>query len=75
MKLPNIESFIDDCDGQINVGYTRPVGCIAVANDEHQTLVMLKRQPQESFESLMMRLDHAIELAIEHEQYTDEINT
>lgn len=73
MKLPNIESFID-CDGQINVGYIHPVGCVAVANDEHQTLAMLKRQPKESFESLMKRLDKAIERAVDHEEYIDEIN-
>jgi hypothetical protein len=74
MKLSNIEGLIE-CDGQINVGYINPVGCVAVANDEHNTLAMLKRRPEESFMDLLKRLDHAIECAIEHEEYIDEINS
>lgn len=74
MKLSNIESLIES-DGQINVGYINPVGCIAVANDEDNTLAMLKRRPDESLMELLHRLDQAIECAIEHEEYTDEINT
>ena len=74
MKLSNIEGLIE-CDGQINVGYLYPVGCVAVANDEHNTLAMLKRRPNESFEDLLKRLDQAIERAVEFEEYIDEINT
>ena len=74
MKLPNIEDFIDS-DGQINVGYISPVGCIAVANDGRNSLAMLKRRPEESLENLLKRLDQAIEQAVEHDIYTDEINT
>ena len=47
MKLSNIEELIE-YGGQINVGYMKPVGCIAVANDEHDTLAMFKRRPKES---------------------------
>ena len=74
MKLSNIEE-LSECDGQINVGSTNPLGCVAVANDEHNTLAMLKRRPEESFMDLLKRLDQAIERAIEHEEYIDEINS
>ncbi|MCB1881340.1 MAG: hypothetical protein KDI54_15030 [Gammaproteobacteria bacterium] len=74
MRLSNIEELIE-YDGQISVGYMNPVGCVAVANDEHNTLAMLKRRPDESFMDLLKRLDQAIERAVEHEEYIDEINT
>ena len=48
MKLPNIEGLIDS-EGQINVSYHYPVGCVAIANDQHNTLAMLERRPKESF--------------------------
>ena len=73
MKLENIESLIE-CEGQITVGHMRPVGCVAIANDEGNTLAMLKQRPGESVTALLERLDHAIERAIEHEEFADEIN-
>ena len=51
------------------------MGCVAVANDEHNTIVMLKRRPDESLEDLLKQLDQAIERAVEHEEYFDEINS
>ena len=73
MKLENIESLIE-CDGQISVGFMHPVGCVAVANDESNNLAMLRQRPGESFMALLERLDHAIERALEYEEFTDEIN-
>jgi hypothetical protein len=73
MNLPNIEALIE-YDGQINIGNHQPIGCIAVANDEHNTLAMLKRRPKESLEDLLSRLDTAIERAIETDNIVDEIN-
>jgi hypothetical protein len=35
---------------------------------------MLVRRPRESLEDLLTRLDEAIRMAYEEEQYTDEIN-
>ena len=74
MELPNIESLIE-CDGQITVGHMRPVGCVAIANDESNTLAMLKQRQGESLMALLERLDHAIERAIENEEFADEINS
>jgi hypothetical protein len=71
--LPNIEALIED--GEITLGVIRPVGCVAIANDGHNALAMLKRRPGENLADLLLRLDSAIELAIEHEKFTDEINT
>jgi hypothetical protein len=51
-----------------------PVGCVAIANDESNTLTMLKRRPGESFTALLERLDHAIERAVEYDEYLDEMN-
>jgi len=73
MKLDNIETLIDS-DGQITLGQMRPVGCVAVANNEWSTLAMLKRRPGESFTALLERLDQAIERAVEHDEYLDEVN-
>jgi len=73
MNLPNIEALIE-YDGQINIGNHQPIGCIAVANDESNTLAMLKRRPKESLEDLLSRLDSAIECAIETDKIVDEIN-
>ena len=46
MDLPNIDTFIK-YGGQINIGSHPPVGCIAVANIEGDTLAMLKCGPDE----------------------------
>jgi predicted HicB family RNase H-like nuclease len=73
MNLPNIEALIE-YDGQINIGYHQPIGCIAVANDESNTLAMLKRRPKESLADLLNRLDLAIEYAIETDNVVDEVN-
>jgi len=71
--LPNIEALIED--GEITLGVIAPVGCVAIANDGHNALAMLKRRPAESLADLLLRLDSAIEMAIEHGHFTDEINT
>ena len=73
MELRNIESLIES-DGQITVGNMHPVGQCAVANDEENTLAMLKRHPDESFMELLSRLDQAIEQAVECQIFTDEVN-
>lgn len=73
LYLPNIESLIDE-DGQITVGMLDPVGCVAIANDEHNAMAMLRRRYGESLADLLLRLDAAIEKAIEEDVYTDEIN-
>ncbi|PLW66788.1 hypothetical protein [Pseudohalioglobus lutimaris] len=73
MALTNIEDLIE-CDGQITLGYLAPAGCVAIANNEAQTLAMLRRRPGEPLMVLLKRLDHAIERAVEYEEYIDEIN-
>jgi hypothetical protein len=37
-------------------------------------LAALSRNPGETFNELMNRLDHAVDLAINHDALTDEIN-
>lgn len=70
---PNIETFID-YDGNISIGRIEPVDCAAVASDDHNMLVALVRRPGESFHQLLDRFDHAIDQAVNHEIFTDEIN-
>ncbi len=36
---------------------------------------MLKRRPNETLEEILIRLDEAVQRAVEHEEYIDEINT
>lgn len=72
MHLPNIESLIED--GEITVGVIRPVGCVAIANDGHNSLAMLKRRKGETLQQLLVRLDQAIAKAENEGKYTDEIN-
>lgn len=72
MHLPNIESLIED--GEITVGVIRPVGCVAIANDGHNSLAMLKRRSGETLQQLLIRLDQAIAKAENEGKYTDEIN-
>jgi predicted RNase H-like HicB family nuclease len=71
--LPNIETLIEE-DGQITVGHLDPVGVVAIANDEHNALAMLRRRQGESLGELLRRLDAAVHLALEEDERTDEIN-
>mgnify|MGYP001093812004 CR=1 FL=1 len=73
MKLKNIEELIDN-EGEITVGRIGPVRCGASACDESNCLAMLARRPGESFEEVLLRLDSAIEDAIERDIFADEIN-
>jgi hypothetical protein len=50
------------------------MGCVAIANDAHQSLAMLVRRKGESLPQLLERLDLAVSKALQDEVYTDEIN-
>ncbi|MGH9406047.1 MAG: hypothetical protein ACRD3D_09475 [Terriglobia bacterium] len=56
------------------MGEVRPIGCVAVASDEGQTLAMLRRRPHETLLELLIRLDLAIARAYTEDIFTDEIN-
>ena len=71
--LPNIE-FLIDGNGDITIGQVGPVACAATAANEHQSLAMLVRRDDETLEQLLMRLETAIEKAVEEEIFIDEIN-
>lgn len=72
LPLPNIAALIDY--GEITIGVLRPVGCIATACDEDRTLAMLVRCRGETLAHLLVRLDQAIDKAVNEDIYTDEIN-
>ncbi len=72
-SLPNIE-FLIDGNGDITIGQVGPVACAATAANEHQSLAMLVRRDAETLEQLLMRLETAIEKAVEEEIFIDEIN-
>lgn len=69
----NLEALIEN-RGQITLGYVRPFECVAIANDEHNLVASLVRQPNESIPELLERLDMAIEAAYEHDEIIDEVN-
>ena len=71
--LPNIESLIDG-GGDVTIGRVGPIACAATAANEHHSLAMLVRREGETLEQLLMRLEAAIEKALEEEIFIDEIN-
>jgi len=73
--LPTLEEFVIHSDGQIAIGAIKPIACAAIANDEHNMLAALVRRPDETLQQLLERLDRAVQLALEDEVFTDEINT
>jgi len=71
-SLSNIAELVRH--GQITIGVIRPMGCVAIANDAHQSLAMLVRRKGESLPQLLERLDLAVGKALHDEIRTDEIN-
>ncbi len=72
-SLPNIE-FLIDGDGDITIGRVGPIRCAATACDEHQSLATLVRRDGETLGQLLIRLETAIDKAIEEDILIDEIN-
>ena len=72
LSLPNIEALI--AYGDITLGVLHPIGCIATAADEDRCLAMLVRRSGETLGQLLIRLDRAIEKAVNEDIFTDEIN-
>jgi hypothetical protein len=70
--LPNIAELIDH--GEITVGVLEPVGGVAVASHDGNTLAMLARRKEETLLQLLTRLDQAIAKAYTEDIFTDEIN-
>ena len=66
--------WLVDGEGEITIGRVGRIRCAAVASDGHNALAMLVRRPGESLHDLLVRLDEAIRLAVEEDEYTDEIN-
>ena len=72
LHLPNVAELITD--GEITIGVLRPIGCVATASDEHNSLAMLVRRKGETLAQLLTRLDLAIAKAFTEDIFTDEIN-
>jgi hypothetical protein len=70
---PNIEGFLE-AGGNIEIGRLSPIGYVAVASDEHTMLAALTRNADETLMELIQRLEAAVDLAINHDTFTDEIN-
>jgi hypothetical protein len=66
--------WLVDGEGDITIGRVGRIRCAATASDSHNALAMLVRQRGETLEELLTRLDEAIRLAVEEDEYTDEIN-
>lgn len=71
--LPTLEAFLAS-DAQISIGTIGPIPCAAVASDENTMLAALVRRPGETLQQLLERLDAAVQLAMEQDVFTDEIN-
>ena len=72
--LPALEDLLAG-EGQISIGTIEPIPCAAVASDGHNMLAALVRRPDETLKQLLERFDLAVQLALEHDTFTDEINT
>ena len=72
LSLPHLAELISS--GSITIGVVRPVGCVAVANDEANCLAMLKRSDRETLAQLLVRLDLAVGKAFTEDIFTDEVN-
>ena len=72
-ELAYIAMLIDE-GGQITLGALHPIPCVAIANDDHGSLAMLRRRPGESILQLLQRLNDSIALAVEADEMIDEIN-
>lgn len=72
-RFKNIDALVKS-GGEVTIGRIGPVRCGATAADEDQSLAMLARQPEESLEELLDRLDRAIVKAWDEGEYIDEIN-
>ncbi len=73
-SLPNIE-FLIDGNGDITIGAVGPVACAATAVDEVQNLAMLVRRDGETLEQLLVRLDRAIDMAVEEDIFITKLTT
>lgn len=71
--LANITELIDN-GGQITLGAVHPIKCAAIATDGHACVAMLQRQPAETLQQLLERLDTAIGRARTTHERVDEIN-
>jgi hypothetical protein len=74
VALPNLEAFLESDAPQLSIGAIGPIQCAAVAADPHNMLAALVRRPGETLQQLLQRLDAAVYLALEEDQFTDEIN-
>jgi hypothetical protein len=72
--LPMLEDFVLSGEGQVSIGSIGPIACAAIASDDHNMLAALMRRPDETLQQLLERLDRAVQLALEDEIFTDEIN-
>ena len=70
---PHIERFLE-YGGNISIGDIDPIKYTAIAADENNMLAALVRRKYETFNELLSRLDHAVDLAINHDAFTDKIN-
>jgi hypothetical protein len=72
LTLPNIARLVTY--GKVSIEMLRPIGCVAIANDDDNTLAMLVRRKGETLIQLLTRLDQAIDKACNEDVFTDEIN-
>ena len=73
--LATLEWFVMNAGGQVTLGAVPPVGFAAIAHDGQHTRVALQRPNSENLMQLLVRVDHALVRALDHDAVVDEINT
>ena len=73
--LATLEWFVMNAGGQVTLGAMPPLAFAAIAHDGKYTRVALKRHSGENLMQLLVRFDHSLIRALDHDAVVDEINT
>jgi hypothetical protein len=72
-EMKNIVWLVEN-GGDLSIGSIGPIPCAAVASDEDSMLAAAVKRPGESLTELLLRVDAAIDKALNDQEYLDEIN-
>ena len=73
MEFPHLAELVE-YGGEVRIGESHSLGCVASATQERRPLALLVRNPGEPFLELLTRLEEAVGRAIEEEIVVDEVN-
>ena len=72
--FPILEDFVLHGEGHLSIGEVGPFACAADASDPRAMFATLQRRVGEPLMQLLQRPEAALSRALDHDEYTDEIN-